>query len=215
MTPTTTAPPGRTAADARARAAALVSGATGIAANVFLVLFYALAAPFDGNGTGAGWLGSVSDWLEVPQFLALVPVVTALGRRLPRTSSLRVVTVAGAAAMATTAGAQLLLVLGLVRFEVQIVLVVTALALGYLWLLAISLAGHRTATLPRPLTLAGLLIGPSLMVGLVLAAAALVAPGPARPALLAAGIAIGAAGWLALPVIPLLVARFVVPKEEP
>src|SRR3954452_7306089 len=107
MTPPTTAPPGRTAADARARAAALVSGATGIAANAFLVLFYALAAPFSGNGSGAGWLSTVSDWLEVPQFLALVPVVTALGRRLPRTRSLRGGTVARAAALGTTAGRHL------------------------------------------------------------------------------------------------------------
>src|SRR3954452_2130774 len=118
MTPPTTAPPGRTAADARARAAALVSGATGIAANAFLGLFYALAAPFSGNGSGAGWLGTVSDWLEVAQFLALVPVVTALGRRVAASRPLRVVTVAGAAAMATTAAAQLLLVAGLLRFEV-------------------------------------------------------------------------------------------------
>jgi hypothetical protein len=212
---TTTAPPPiRTAADRRARSAALVSGATGLAANAFLVLFYVLAEPFSENPNGAGWLGTASDWLEVPQFLALVPVVLALGRRLPRTRWLRGVTVAGAVAMAATATAQLLLVLGLLRFEVQIVVVVAALVVGYLWLLAVSLAGHRTATLPRPLTRAGLLVGPSLPVGMAVVAASLLAPGPARTALLVAGLAIGGAGWLALPVVPLLVARFVLPKER-
>jgi hypothetical protein len=211
---TTTARPARTAADARARVAALVSGATGIAANVLLVLFYVLAEPFSDSQNAAGWLGTASDWLEVPQFLALVPVVLALGRRLPPTRRLRAVTVVGAVAMATTVAAQLLLVLGLLRFDVQLVVVVAALVVAYLWLLTVSLAGHRTATLPRPVTRVGVLLGTSLPVGGALVAAGLLVPDPARWVLWVPGLVLGAAGWLALPVFPLLVARFVLRKEH-
>jgi hypothetical protein len=211
---TTATPPLRTAADARARRAALVSGGTGIAANVFLVLFYVLAEPFSDSPNAAGWLGTASDWLEVPQFLALVPVVLALGRRLPPTRRLRAVTVVGAVAMATTVAAQLLLVLGLLRFDVQLVVVVAALVVAYLWLLTVSLAGHRTATLPRPVTRVGVLLGTSLPVGGALVAAGLLVPDPARWVLWVPGLVLGAAGWLALPVFPLLVARFVLRKEH-
>src|SRR4051794_3180659 len=205
----------RAGPDAHVRGYALVSGWSGLAATVLLVLFYVFAGPFPGEPNGAGWLGTASDWLEVPQFLALVPVVLALGRRLPPTRWLRGVTVVGATAMAATVAAQLLLVLGLLRFEVQLGLVVAALLVGYLWLLVISLAGHRTATLPRPVTRAGLLIGPSLPVGLAVAAASLLVPSPAGPALLVAGLVLGAVGWLALPAYPLLVAKFVLRKEHP
>jgi len=212
---TTAPPPHRAAVDARARRAALLSGATGLAANLLLVLFYVFAAPFSGEQHGAEWLGTASDWLEVPQFLALVPVVLALGRRLPRTRRFRGGTLVGAAATAATAAAQLLRVLGLLRFEVQVVLVVAALLAGYLWLLGISLAGHRTATLPRPVTRAGLRIGPSLPVGMAVAAASLPVPAPVGPVLLVAGLGLGAVGWLALPAYPLLVAKFVLRKEHP
>ena len=75
--------------------------------------------------------------------------------------------------------------------------------------------GHRTGLLPRPVTRAGVLLGTSLPAGAALVAAGLLVPAPARWALWAPGIALGAAGWLALPVFPLLVARFVLRKEHP
>src|SRR4051794_41957073 len=96
MGTTTTAPFRRTTA--RGRTAALVSGATGIAANVLLVLFFALAEPFSGSPNAAGWLGTANDWLMVPQFAALVPVAVALGRRLPASRGGRAPTLAGVAA---------------------------------------------------------------------------------------------------------------------
>jgi len=112
MSTTTTAPFRRSTADRRARTAALLSGATGIAANVLLALFFALAEPFSGSPNGASWLGTANDWFMVPQFVALIPVAVALGGRLPATGWVRAQTVAGAVAMAVIVVAQLALVSG-------------------------------------------------------------------------------------------------------
>ena len=119
MSTTAVAPFRGSTADTRARVAAWVSGATGIAANVLLALFFALAEPFSDAPNGAAWLGSANDWLMVPQFLALIPVATAIGRRLPATRWARALTVAGVAAMAAIVLAQLALVLGLLTFDPQ------------------------------------------------------------------------------------------------
>ena len=213
MSATATAPFGRTRAEARR--AAQVSGATGIAANVLLVLFFVLAEPFSGSPDGASWLGTANDWLMVPQFAALIPVALALGRRLPATRWVRALTAAGAVAMAVIVLAHLALVLGLLDFEVQVGVVLGAIVVLHLWLLGTSLVGHRTGRLPRPVTRAGVLLGTSLPVGAALVAAGLLVPGPARWALWAPGFALGAAGWCALPVFPLLVARFALRKEHP
>ncbi|NYJ08938.1 hypothetical protein [Petropleomorpha daqingensis] len=215
MSTTTTAPFRGATADSRARAAALLSGATGVAANVLLVLLFALAEPFSGASNAASWLGPADDWLMVPQFAALIPVALALGRRLPATRWARALSAAGAVAMAVIVLAQLALVLGLLAFEVQVGVVVGAIVVLYLWLLGTSLVGHRTGLLPRPATRAGVLLGTSLPVGAALVAAGLLVPGPARWALWAPGFALGAAGWLTLPVFPLLVARSVLRKEHP
>jgi hypothetical protein len=215
MTPTTALRPARrTAADTRARWSALVSGAAGVVANVLLVLFFALAAPFSAEPSALSWLGPANDWVMVPQFLALVPVALAVGRRLPARRSMVAVTAVGGTAMAATAVAQLLLVTGLLAFDIEVVLVVAAMLLIYLWLIAVSLAGHRSATLPRPVTRIGLLLGTSVPAGAALVAAGLLVPEPARWALFVPGLAIGGAGWLALPVVPLLIARHVLKEER-
>jgi hypothetical protein len=214
MSSTTTAPFRRAAADTPVRWAALISGTTGIAANVLLVLFFALAEPFSGSANGAAWLGAANDWLMVPQFLALLPVAAAIGRRLPATGSVRTLTAAGAAAMAVIALAQLALVLGTLAFDPQVRVVVAAQLVLYVWLLGTNLVGHRTGRLPRAVTRAGVLLGTSALAGAALAGAGLLVPELARPPLLVAGLAIGGAGWLALPVFPLLVARHVLRKEH-
>src|SRR4051812_3306402 len=173
MSTTATASFRRRTPHRRAPTAAPISGATGIAANVLLALFFALAEPFSDSSNAASWLGPVNDWLMVPQFAALIPVAVALGRRLPATRWVRALTAAGAVAMAVLVLAQLALVLGLLEFEVQVGVAVGAIVLLYLWLLGASLVGHRTGLLPRPVTRAGVLLGTSLPAG--------GGPLPARP----------------------------------
>ena len=189
------------------RREALVSGWTGLAANLLLVLFFALAAPFAEEPNGLGWLGTANDWLMVPQFVALVPVAVAVGRRLPPSRWRTTATAGGITAMAAIAVLQLLLALGVLAFDVQVVLVVPAILLVHLWLLAVSLLGHRSATLPRPVTRAGVLIGAGQPLGAALVAVTLVVPEPVRWALLVPGLAVGGVAWLALPVWPLLLVR--------
>jgi hypothetical protein len=199
---------------------ALTSGITGLVANVLLVLFFLLGQPFgvDGPLAEAGqdfmWLGHANDVVIIVQFLTFIPVALALRRWLPPTRAMRVATAAALGAMMAVAILQLLLVAGVLEFDVQVLLVVAMFLVVYAWVIAVSSAGHRHGTLPRSVTRFGLLLGVSLPVGLVIAAAGLLFPGgsPAQLAFVIPGVAIAAIGWLGLPVWPLALARTVFSK---
>ena len=199
---------------------ALTSGITGLLANVLLILFFLLARPFGVNGplAEAGqdfmWLGSANDVVIIVQFLTFIPVALALRRWLPPTRSVRIATAAAVGAMVVVAILQLLLVAGVLEFDVQVMLVVAMFLVVYAWIVAVSSTGHRHGTLPRPVTRFGLLLGVSLPVGLVIAAAGLLFPSgsPAQLAFVIPGVAVAAIGWLGLPVWPLVLARMVFSK---
>jgi hypothetical protein len=211
---------------ARQRAAspvlwALTSGITGLVANVLLVLFFLLARPFGVNdplaeaGQDFMWLGTANDVVIIVQFLTFIPVALGLRRWLPSTRSIRVATAAAVGAMVVVAALQLLLVAGVLEFDVQVLLVVAMFLVVYAWVIAVSSTGHRYGTLPRPVTRFGLLLGVSYPVGLVIAAAGLLFPwgSAAQLAFVIPGIVIGAIGWLGLPVWPLVLARLVFNKH--
>ena len=199
---------------------ALTSGITGLVANVLLVLFFLLAQPFGVNGplAEAGqdfmWLGSANDVVIIVQFLTFIPVALALRRWLPPTRSVRLVTAAVVVAMAAVAILQLLLVIGVLEFDVQVVLVAATFLVVYAWMIAVSSTGHRHGTLPRSVTRFGLLLGVSYPVGLVTAAAGLLFPSGSATqlAFVVPGVVIAAIGWLGLPVWPLVLARLVFSK---
>jgi hypothetical protein len=199
---------------------ALTSGITGLAANVLLVLFFLLAQPFGVNGplADAGqdfmWLGTANDLVIVVQFLTFIPVALALRRWLPLTQSVRLATAAAVGAMLAVAILQLLLVAGVLEFDVQVMLVVAMFLVVYAWVIAVSSTGHRHGTLPRSVTRFGLLLGTSYPVGLVIAAAGLLFPSgsAAQLAFVVPGAVIMAAAWLALPMWPLVLARLVFSK---
>lgn len=194
---------------------ALTSGITGLLANVLLVLFFLLARPFgvDGPLAKAGhdlmWLGSANDVVIIVQFLTFIPVALALRGWLPYTRSVRLSTAAAVGAMVTTAVLQLLLVAGVLEFDVQVLLIVATFLVVYTWVVTASSTGHRHGTLPRSVTRFGLLLGASYPVGLIIAAAGLLFPSgsAAQLAFVVPGVAIVAVGWLALPVWPLVLAR--------
>jgi hypothetical protein len=199
---------------------ALTSGIAGLAANVLLVLFFLLAQPFGVNGplAEAGqdfmWLGTANDLVIVVQFLTFIPVALALRGWLPPTQSMRVATAAAVGAMAAVATLQLLLVAGVLEFDVQVMLVVATFLVVYAWVIAVSSTGHRNGTLPRSVTRFGLLLGVSYPVGLVIAAAGLLFPSGSATqlAFVVPGVIIGAIGWLGLPIWPLVLARLVFSK---
>ena len=199
---------------------ALTSGIAGLVANVLLVLFFLLAQPFGVNGplAEAGrdfmWLGSANDVVIIVQFLTFIPVALALRRWLPPTRSVRLVTAAAVVAMAAVAILQLLLVIGVLEFDVQVVLVAATFLVVYAWMIAVSSTGHRHGTLPRSVTRFGLLLGTSYPVGLVIAAAGLLFPSGSATqlAFVVPGVVIAAIGWLGLPVWPLVLARLVFSK---
>ena len=199
---------------------ALTSGIAGLVANVLLVLFFLLAQPFGVNGplAEAGkdfmWLGSANDVVIIVQFLTFIPVALALRRWLPPTRSVRLVTAAAVVAMAAVAILQLLLVIGVLEFDVQVVLVAATFLVVYAWMIAVSSTGHRHGTLPRSITRFGLLLGTSYPVGLVIAAAGLLFPSGSATqlAFVVPGVVIAAIGWLGLPVWPLVLARLVFSK---
>ena len=199
---------------------ALTSGITGLVANVLLVLFFLLAQPFGVNGPLAEegqdfmWLGSANDVVIIVQFLTFIPVALALRRWLPPARSVRLVTAAAVVAMAVVAILQLLLVIGILEFDVQVVLVAATFLVVYAWMIAVSSTGHRHGTLPRSITRFGLLLGTSYPVGLVIAAAGLLFPSGSATqlAFVVPGVVIAAIGWLGLPVWPLVLARLVFSK---
>ena len=196
---------------------AMTSGITGLVANVLLVLFYLFARPLGEVRQDFMWLGTVNDWVIAVQFLTFIPVALALRRWLPDTRVVRSTTVAAVVAMVGTAVLQLLLVAGVLDFDVQVWLVVVLFLLIYAWVLSVSSTGHRHATLPRPVTRFGLLLGLCFPVGLLMIAAGLPFGwgSVAQLAFGVPGIVLGAASWLALPVWPLLLARLVFSKPTP
>jgi hypothetical protein len=177
---------------------ALISGIAGLLANVFLVLFFSF-----------GWLGTANDAVLVVQFLAMIPVALALRRWLPPTRSARLVTAMAVGAMAAAPVLQLMLIAGVLDFYLQVRLVVSAFLLVYAWVFVVSSIGHRSGALPRSVTRFGLLLGVSFPLGLLLMGSGMLLDlgSPAQLAWLAW------AGWLALPVWPLVLARLVFAKH--
>jgi hypothetical protein len=195
---------------------AMISGITGLAANLLLVLFFLLAQPFGVARPGFMWLGTANDWVIVVQFLTFIPVALALRRWLPATRAVRLTTVLAAVAMVAIAVLQLLLVAGALDFGVQVGLVVPLFLVVYAWVLTVSSAGHRQGSLPRPVTRSGLLLGVCFPVGLLIVAAGLPFGwgSAAQLAFGVPGIVLGGVAWLALPVWPLLLARLVFHRRE-
>jgi hypothetical protein len=181
-----------------ARSLAVVSGVSGLAAGMCFVLFLAFGDP----------AGLASDVLGGVHLVALAPVALALRARMPAARAARLACGVVAVAAVLTPVLDIL-----TRRSIWPGAVCTYLV--FVWILLVSLTGHRRRSLPRPVTRAGLLIGAGASVGAVLLLPVLVTPdNPLRQALRAAGIGIGLLAWIGQPVFTLLLAKLVF-KEEP
>jgi hypothetical protein len=197
------------------RTFALVSGWSGALSGVLFVMLFGLADPFGDRPNGWAWTGAATDAVGVVQMLTLAPVAWNLWARMPASRSLRIAGVAVAALAVGAAVLQILIFVGVVPLADNIVGAAIATYAIFVWILMVSLAGHRTRTLPRPLTRIGLVIGAALPVAVVLLLPALITPEPLRRAFLVAGLAVGVTAYLAIPVFPLLLAKYVFTKESP
>jgi hypothetical protein len=190
------------------RVLALISGISGIVSGALFVTFFA------GYRSGhLGWAGAANDVVGIVATVTLGPVAWGLLRRMPESRTLRIS--AGAVVVLTAVAGlhQLLIFAGWSPLPDNIVVGAIATYAIFVWILLVSLAGHRTRTLPRPVTRVGLLIGPAFPAGVVLILPGLVTPDPVRWVFLGAGIGVGVLAYLAIPVFPLVLAKHVF-KEE-
>jgi hypothetical protein len=192
---------------------ALICGISGFVADVLLVLDQ-LTENVGEMRQYFMWLPAAIAWVMVVQFLTLIPVALALPRWLPPTRSVRVATTAAVGAMLAVVMLQLLLVTGVLEFDVQVVLVMAMFLVVSTWVFTVSSSGRRHGTLPRSVTRFGLLLGASYPLGLLIASAGLLFPAgsTAQLAFVVPGLVIAAPGWLAFPVWPLILARRVFNK---
>jgi hypothetical protein len=186
-----------------ARPFAVVSGVFGLAAGACFV-FYAGAG---GPGGGLAWAGAAADVLGAVHLITLAPVALALRDRMPAARAARIAGAVVAVAAVLTPALEIVTRLGIWPGAVCAYLI-------FVWILLVSLTGHRRRALPRPLSRAGLLIGAGPPAGLVLLLPGLVTPEPLRQALLAAGIGVGVLAWLAQPLFALLLAKHVFKEEK-
>jgi hypothetical protein len=203
---TTKHPPIRTVNGAAV--AALGSGLIGIVGNVYLVLFYLVAKPWQPGSVGGGY-GTINDWLAALQLVLLIPVVVWLGRltrieKWPR----RWTGIALAASIAAVV-LQLLLLTGALPFAIQFGLMSVCIVLLYGWAGVISAAGRRrgvlsptTARLGRLLMWATPVGAAAFAVGIGISAL----QGEGSWAWVVGGLP-GALVWLAFPLWVLLVAH--------
>ena len=185
---------------------ALTSGAAGFCSGASLVLFFALARPFDGQPSGWSWLGPTNDLTSALQAGALIPVAVALRDRLPDDRGVQRWTVVGVTAMGAATVLPVLLVVGVLPFPVQAPLVTFCIAVMYGWLFGINRAGCRHRAWPRSISAVGMGTSSALAAAAAVGAASLLLPSgsAARPAAYAAAAVPAALAWLGFPLWTLL-----------
>ncbi|NUT33329.1 MAG: hypothetical protein HOV79_09660 [Hamadaea sp.] len=118
------------------RAAALTSGVVGFVADVFLVLYYAVAKPWQEN-PAESWFGTANDVLIIVQFGLLAVVVLGLARAVgaPR---VRPWSIAAALACAVVVLLQALFVAGVFTFGAVVVPVSLGCIVTMIWAAVVS-----------------------------------------------------------------------------
>ena len=186
-----------------AAATALASGITGIAANALLVLFFALARPWETGGSARwDWLGPANDIVGAVSMAAFIPAVVYLTQLLRDDRLLVVLGGVSILGMGGLAAAGPLLVAGQISLETQFVVAGLALPPLFGWLLRACLTGGRRGALAPKLALFGERIGAGALVGTAVAIASLALPTGSVAQYVALGLAAipGLPAYLVFPV---------------
>lgn len=144
---------------------ALLSGTAGMIANVLLILFYVMAKPWQETGGSAGWLGPANDSFVALQFAALLPVVNGIRDLMPADPKVRAWTTVGLAASGAVVVLQLLLILRLLPFAIQVAPVTLCIIATFCWASGISREAQARQALPLPVSRFGRALGWGLALG--------------------------------------------------
>ena len=184
-------------ADARAARLAELGAVVGVAGIVTLGLMYAVEVPRGGPYR----FGAANDLCGAAFSALFIPVASRVARHLPDTPGLQFLTRASLIAAGAGAILPILLVAGVMPFEVETPLVIACIELESIWLVV---AGQRLGSVPTfPKTLARLsrLVGASFIAGTAIVAVGFAIPetSPLRIVAWGVGGVVGAAGWLGWP----------------
>ncbi|MGS0684059.1 hypothetical protein ACVBEQ_02685 [Nakamurella sp. GG22] len=194
---------------------AVISGVSGIVANVSLAGFFAMAAPWSDTPSRWAWLGPVNDVTGAISMAALIPVAIHLRRTVPPSELLRLLSGGAVAGMGALAVVAPLMLSGVVSLTAQFAVAGVALPVIFGWLVVVNRAGRRAGVLPDTVAVFGRTVGAAALVGTALAAAGALAPAAStvQQVLLAAAAVIGLPAYLAFPVWPILLARRVLGRK--
>lgn len=144
---------------------AYAAGVTGILANLFLLAFFALKDSYPEVGP---FFGPANDLVGSVSTAFMIPVALALSTLLPDRRSAGISLVVGLSAMVVLVAGGPLLVLGVLSFEIQAPIAVTAGLVLYAWLFLINRWLRLSGALrPRVVRLGGFLAAVTMAGGAV------------------------------------------------
>jgi hypothetical protein len=130
---------------------AIIGGVIGVIGFICLILLFVVGEPF----------GSINDFLSIPTGLLLLPLVVGLYRlhapHYPLIGGLAAL--AGAAGFLSTMAGSALLLLGRIDFQQSLIPGMGGFGLIGLWALLNAALSLADGALPRPIALAGVLLG--------------------------------------------------------
>lgn len=178
---------------------AYAAGVTGTFANLFLIAFFTFQ--FSRLGGGAS-LGSANDLVGSLASALMFPVVFALSTMLPDRRSRWITRALGLSALAVLTAGGPLLVLGVLTFDVQAPIAVSAWMVLCLWLFLINRWLRLSAALGRGVARFGEFLGAGTMAGIAIVGLGFLLPWMSWPqfVVFGAGGVLGVIGMLGMPI---------------
>ena len=200
----------------RAAICALISGVSGIAANLLLAGFFAVARPWVHSSSPWAWLGPANDVTGAISMATMIPVVAYVGRLIPSTRRLRVLAWGSMLAMGALAFAAPLMLSGVVTLTVQFAVAGVGLPVIFGWLVVVNVSGGRAGAIPDSVAVFGRNVGAAALVATAIAGAGTLVPSGSAAQYVVLGLAalVGLPAYLAFPVWPILLARRVFAVES-